>query len=86
MSQIRYRLDDLLKKHGVSAYEVARETKLRVESVRMIRHNRLQRLNVDLLRALCDYFYALDPEFRLEDLIVYEPNTPAETPPADAGS
>jgi hypothetical protein len=52
----------------------------------MIRHNRLQRLNVDLLRALCDYFYALDPEFRLEDLIVYEPNTPAETPPADAGS
>lgn len=72
MGRVRYRLNELLEKHGVSAYAVARETKQRVEGVRSMRHNKLQRLNMEMLIALCDYFHQLDPDFRLEDLMVYE--------------
>jgi len=72
MAQIRYLLDDLLKKYNISANRLAVETKQRPETVRAMRNNRVRRMNEGVLVAICGYFAERDANFTLCDLIVYE--------------
>jgi len=69
---IRFRLDELLKERGWSAYRLAKETGLHNSVIGKYRHNQALEARVDVLNRLCAALNC-----GIADLIEYVPDKKA---------
>ncbi len=69
--QIIIHLDELLKSKNISINQLSFRTEMQRTQIRNYRDNKIQRLDIDILKRLC---YVLDCE--LFDLIEYIPPKP----------
>lgn len=66
--EIKIHLDELIEKRGVSLNQLSFRTEMQRSQLRNYRDNKIQRLDIDILKRLC---YVL--ECNLTDLIEYIP-------------
>ena len=64
--EIKIHLDELIEKRGVSLNQLSFRTEMQRSQLRNYRDNKIQRLDIDILKRLC---YVL--ECNLTDLIEY---------------
>jgi len=72
MAHIRFRLDELLTEYDLQAQEVIWDARIRAATFSAIRNNKIIRPPLQALANLYKYFVALNPDFRWEDLMVFE--------------
>lgn len=66
--EIKIHLDELIEQRGVSLNQLSFRTEMQRSQLRNYRDNKIQRLDIDILRRLC---YALECD--LTELIEYIP-------------
>lgn len=66
---IKIKLDDIMKKKGISTYDLNSKSNIRYQTLQVLQDNSASRIDFEVLAKLC---YSLD--CKVEDIIEYVPN------------